>query len=402
MFHKIYNLVSAILFVVFGIVLFFSDNLNPKYYFIGVAIYAFLYLLINAIRKEKLKTLFLMPLIGALTSFGLLNLTIMATAEATNFISKHDTISYVQAIKSTASSYKELFEYDDLLFYVDRDFENLIELSKTDDSYIVAYPIKNGKEVSDDLSIFSPFYDIASVKDVQKTCSYNLHYAFIKNAHDSSILLRIVDEENVYYTYIIPNDLIKFASNSQAFEYLTNEGSLYIYVSNTSASADLNDVNSNKTEIDAVRNEPMILTINGNSYYCGSAMYVEYENAPDFVSRINSFYNREILEQIEAKRKELETASEEDAEILNDEILNLSMSVRNYYVELINEKINDEFSLRLYRTYSPTLTSDETQETTEPDFDVISAIEWEVNGTYLIGNTDFASNYMISEELYEK
>ena len=385
MFHKTYNAISIMLLMILAVIMYLLNAINITYCLIAIGIYVFLYMLISAIKKEKVIKIFLYPIIGALTAFGVINLTLMTCSVISHINLSNETKMYSEAIMSQASTYKEIFETEDNFYYINRDFTNLVEINKKDYSKMSTYIVQHEDNVDNDLSIFSPFFATGTFSNITKTCNYDIHFALIKDVQENSILIRIIDGEEVYYSYLMPESINEFIKTSNAFKLLKTEGYTNFYITIPSVSVDLNDLNSEKTEIEAIKNTSGLLTVTEDYYYFSDAAYVEYETTPDYVTRINNFYNQETLSEIKELSNILESLEKDsdDREEIEYDILNLQSNLIEHYVELVNEVVGEKETIRYYRVFTPNLESNE-----EFNFDIISTVELELDGMYMIGKTN--------------
>lgn len=399
-FHKLYNLVAIILVIAFTIYSYFAPvGLTP--FFIIVGIYAVAYILIMAIKKENLYKVFLFPLIGIATSFGLMSCTLMICSSLSNFANISETKTLTEAIRTNATNYKEVFEDANYYFYIDRDYEKLLQINKNDMGDLVTYPIRSSSDVSSDFSVFSPFYDISTAKSLTKTCDFDVHFAFMKNVGDNSLLLRLVINQDVYYTYIALDNTEDFVSSCEAFAKLNTEGFTSFYLTVNSYSVDYNSLKESEEgdEIVATKDVTGLLTATEHGYYFSDAMYVKYESStPDYIKRVNNFYNKEILDAIKPLSSQLLSINPESelyAEI-ETEVDNLRAKMEDYYVEIVNETIQEDQTFRYYRTYIP-----ESESSTDVDLDVVSIYEWEKDGQYFIATTSIDTYQLFSYSQYK-
>lgn len=384
--HKLYNIIFLGVFSILSVVCYMLDKDILKLSLIAVVIYALGYVIFMAVKREPFHKIILYPLIGAVAAFGFISTVNAVCSLPEYFGSQIASKKMSNEIVNDVSNFKEVFENDKYFYYIDRDYGNMYEIEKDNFSNISSYTIYGSDSISD-MDGLSPFYPLDGFKNFTKTSDYNISFAFASDVEDVALLVRMANDTNVYYTYLIPDDINDIVENNNAFELFEERGFLKIYLS---APTSIVDMNGNDSGDYSDKKTFAIVVNDGSSYIYSEATYVSYDEHIDYTERVNNFFNREILMEIEDTKKQAKNASGDTV----DEELSVAESalrseLKSYYVELVDEYDSElGGKIRMYRTYCP----DDENDDIDDAVNHISVIEWEYDGQYMLFSTYISMN----------
>lgn len=405
--HKIYNIISILATI--GLTIFSNIKGYNIIFMLGFIFLAYIigYIIINAILKENLKAFLLYPLIGIIIFTGVSNITNVAINTFSYLTMLPENIKSINLIEND-EKYTKLFSFEDTTYYIADTKDALIGInnkSKFEGSEI--FEIYEESTLSDEvLEKIKLFTSLDSSDKFKNLSNYTIHYGLINDTLSEQIMIRIIDENNnIYYTYITPQNLKDFFNNNKLFKNYFSKGDFNLYFSTAIIEQEIesennideiNETDEFKTTTENNINEKIqpvnkVLTLSNNSYYFTDIAIVEYENKYTYKTRINNYLNKEIIEKaIQLNEKNQDNLSDEEKTKLEIEKNNLINEITNYYVYLSDEIVKSDNEIFRF------LTAIDTENSEEKTLTDINIIEIEKESEYIIFKTEMEVNSLYS------